>query len=295
MFFKNNRHKSKDNNGQTSEQFIGQETNSSIDGIQFIRKFTEQYAPYTLDDYTIKARSYDDIPQIDENHPQLRSMAYQVDLKRSEDPMVGAKIASQEIYVNITNMLKDNKGVHVETLLAVLASLGGRICVQGLMNTIDKMVASDSPERKKLINAVATILQIFIVETQNGDIYIMGDRIGNEFMTFYNNAIAEVGDVQKLIPIAKKTSELAGNEDYWKTTFDDLVRISPKELADKFNGVFEVTFRTYCRFPQERMIAVAFAAQRAVHEAVKNNILEKDKAVSIIAEYGWRTAHYLAN
>lgn len=271
---------------------IGEKTDNSISGIEFLQKFTEQYAPYTIKDYVIKERAYDDIPQIDENHPMLRSVAHQVDLKRSQDPMVGAKIASQEIYVNIVNMLKNDKGVHAETLLAVLASVCGKLCVQGIMNTLDNMISKSVPDRKKLLYTIASLMQILIVETKNGEAYIMGDRIGNEFMLCYSNSIAEQGDIQKLMPIAKKTAELVGSEDYWKTPFDELVHHSPRELADKFSGVFEITYRTYCRFPQERMIAVALAAQKAINEVVNQHVIEKEKAASIISEYGWRTSHY---
>lgn len=271
---------------------IGEKTDASATGVEFLRRFTEQYAPYMLKDYVIKERAYDEIPQIDEDHPMLRSMAHQVDLKRSQDPMVGAKIASQEIYINITNMLKDDKGVHAETLLAVLASVCGKLCAQGIMNTLDNMVSKSVPDRKKLLYAIASLMQIMIVETKNGETYIMGDRIGNEFMLCYSNAIAEQGDVQKLIPVARKTAELVGSEDYWKTPFDELVRHSPRELADRFTEAFEITYRTYCRFPQERMIAAALAAQKAINELVNQHVMEKEKAASIISEYGWRTSHY---
>lgn len=294
-----NKNKSKDASKDSTEtstsdkdSVIGEKTDNSINGIEFLRRFTEQYAPYTLKDYVIKERAYDEIPQIDENHPMLRSMAHQVDLKRSQDPMVGAKIASQEIYINITNMLKDDKGVHAETLLAVIASVCGKLCVQGIMNTLDNMISKSVPDRKKLLYTIASLMQIWIVETKNGEAYIMGDKIGNEFMLCYSNAIAEQGDIQKLLPVAKKTSGCVGSEDYWKTPFDELVHYSPQELADRFTGVFEITYKTYCRFPQERMLAVAFAAQKAINELVNQHVMDKEKAAYIFSEYGWRTSHY---
>lgn len=294
-FFNKNKHAS-ENKTETSisnkDVVIGEKTDNSINGIEFLQKFTEQYAPYTLKNYVIKERAYDEIPQIDENHPMLRSMAHQVDLKRSQDSMIGAKIASQEIYINITNMLKDDKGVHAETLLAVLASVCGKLCVQGIMNTLDNMISKSVPDRKKLLYTIASLMQIWIVETKNGEAYIMGDKIGNEFMLCYSNAIAEQGDIQKLMPVAKKTAELVSSEDYWVTPFDELVHYSPRELADRFTGVFEITYKTYCRFPQERMLAVAFAAQKAINEFVNQHVMDKEKAASIFSEYGWRTSHY---
>lgn len=50
-------------------------------------------------------------------------------------------------------------------------------------------------------------------------------------------------------------------------------------------------FAAYCRYPHERMMATAPAAQKAVDEALK--IMPKDRATSILAEFGWRTSHYI--
>lgn len=160
--------------------------------------------------YVVKERSYDEIPQFGESRPEFRAMAYQVDLKRSEDPLIVSKIAAQEIYVNIKNMLKNEKGVHAETLLAVIASMGGRLCVHGIMDTVEDMVSLDASDRKKILYVIASVLQIVIVESRNGDAYILGDRIENEFMMFYNNSIAENGDLQRLLSISRKTAELVG-------------------------------------------------------------------------------------
>ena len=145
------------------------------------------------------------------------------------------------------------------------------------MNTLNNMISKSVPDRKKLLYTIASLMQIWIVETKNGEAYIMDDKIGNEFMLCYSNAIVEQDDVQKLMPVAKKTAELVGSEDYWKTPFDELVHYSPRELADKFYGVFEITYRTYCRFLQERMLAVAFAAQKAINELVNQHVMDREK------------------
>lgn len=264
----------------------------SMTGTEFLHKFMEQYAPYTLKDYTIKERTFEELPDLDKIHPGLRSMAHQVDLRRAEDPMIGAKMAAKEIHMNLVSWLKDDKGIQSEMLLAALASVGGRVCVQGLMQTLDNMIATGIPDRKKLLYSIASLLQLMIVETKSGEAYIMGDRIGNEFMLFYSNSIGEKADMQKLLPIAKKTAECCGSETYWKTPYASLISPTPQVIADTFTGRFEPSFQVYCRFPQERMLAAAFAAQMAFRETVSQNVLDKEKAASIIAEYGWRASHY---
>ena len=296
IFNKNKNVAASENKTETSRKAedaaVGQKTDSTINGTEFLQRFTQQYAPYTIKDFVIKERTFDEIPEIDESRPMLRNIAHQVDLKRAQDPMIGAKLAAQEIYLYISNTLKGDKGVHSTTLMAVLGSVCGRLCVQGVMNTLDGMVSDSVPDRKKLLYSLASLLQIMIAETKSGEAYIMGNTLGNEFMLCYCNAVAEQADVQELLPLSAKTAQLAGSEDYWKTPFDELIHYSPKELAEKFTGGLENILKTYCRFPQERMIAAAFAAQKAIKELEIQNVMKKETAALVFAEYGWRTSHY---
>lgn len=251
--------------------------------------FTRTYSPYFIKGYVIPERKYEDIP-IDKDKPYLQSLMHQVDVKRREDPFVGAKLAGQEIYANALNMLKDSKGVHVETLLAVLGSAGGRECSEGLIITLKSLMADGSD--KKIFYSLAGALGIFIAETSSGEKYLMGDRIGNTFCSFYDTAACTQGlGVQTLRPVSQKCASACGKPEYWETPFDDLVKNSPKKLSELFAGRFEFSFKTYCRFPHERMVAFAVAAQKAVEQAA--GVIPKNKAMSIISEYGWRTSHYM--
>lgn len=256
---------------------------------QFQELFTRLYSPYLIKDYVIPVRKYEDLP-FDEDKPYLQTLMHQVDLKRREDPFAGAKLAGQEIYANVLNILKDGKGVHVETLLAVLGSAGGRECVDGLIGAMKALMSDGS--NKQLLNSLAGVLGILVAETANGERYIMGDRIANTFCSFYDTAACTQGlGVRSLRPLSQKCATTCGRSEYWETPFDDLVQTSPKKLAELFAGKFEFSFKTYCRFPHERMIAFALAAQKAVEQSA--GVIPKDKAMSIIAEYGWRTSHYM--
>jgi len=251
--------------------------------------FTRSYSPYFIKGYVIPERKYEDLP-FEKDKPYLQTLMHQVDVKRKDDPFVGAKLAGQEIYANVINMLKDGKGVHVETLLAVLGSAGGRECSEGLIGTI-KLLMADSSD-KKIFYSMAGALGIFIAETSSGEGYIMGDRIGNTFCSFYDTAACTRGlGVQDLMPVSQKCASTCGKPEYWETPFDDLVRTSPKKLAELFAGKFEPSFKTYCRFPHERTVAFSIAAQKAVEQAA--GVISKEKAMAIISEYGWRTSHYL--
>ncbi|MDE5946939.1 MAG: hypothetical protein K2G63_06535, partial [Oscillospiraceae bacterium] len=254
---------------------------------QLLTAFTVKYSPYLLKDYSFPERKPEDIP-VDEKHPELCSLVRNVDLKRKEDPFIGAKLAGQEIYLNLTNWLKNEKGVHAETLLAVLGSVGGHECVKGIMNTLNSIVNDNSPD-KNMEKAVAGLLGILIVETTNRERYIMGDRIGNAFSSFYETAASENGiALDKLTTLASEVASKIGTENYWITSFGEFVKENPRELADLFDGKFERTFNIYCCFPYERMLGFAVATQKAVKQA--ESVISKETALSILAEFGWRTA-----
>lgn len=253
--------------------------------------FMRCYAPYTLPDFTYTPRDIGDIPLDDvPDSEKLRILAHEVDMRRKDDPYIGAKLAGQEIYANLLEMLKTEKGVHIESLLAVIGAAGGYECMYGIMTTFYRLL-----DETKLTVAAGGALSIFIAETKSGEKLLFGDRIGNEFCLFCMNAAkSSEPPIEALKPLSARSAATAGSPEYWKTPFDDKDGSSPKELSDMFCGKFNVTFKTFCLYPQERMIAWSIAAQLAVEQASK--VISPDgfnTAMSIISEYGWRTSHFI--
>lgn len=60
--------------------------------------------------------------------PVAESLYRAVDARRAEDPMIGAKIGAKEILQQTINALKTERGVRIEDLLAILATLAGYAC-----------------------------------------------------------------------------------------------------------------------------------------------------------------------
>jgi len=60
--------------------------------------------------------------------PVAESLYRAVDERRAEDPMIGAKIGAKEILQQVINALKTGRGVRIEDLLAILATLAGYAC-----------------------------------------------------------------------------------------------------------------------------------------------------------------------
>lgn len=253
--------------------------------------FMRCYAPYTLPDFKYTPRDIGNIPLDDvPDSERLRILAHEVDMRRRDDPYVGAKLAGQEIYASLLEMLKTEKGVHIESLLAIIGAAGGYECMYGIMTTFYSLL-----DELKLTVAAGGALSIFVAETKGGGKFLFGDHVGNEFCLFYMNA-AKTSEppIEFLKPLSERVAAAAGTPEYWQTPFDEKVGSSPKELSDVFCGKFNVTFKTFCLYPQERMVAWSIAAQLAAEQASK--VISPDgfkTAMSIISEYGWRTSHFI--
>ena len=246
------------------------------------QQFLLCYAPYQIKDYVIKPRTYEEIPDFEPDKPYLRTLAFQVDQKRTEDPLVGAKLAGKEILTNLLNWMKTDRGVHAESLLAVLGALGGTEISRGIMQA-----AKSITQPMSLFG-----LGIMIVDANDGQRYLLGDRPANETVSFCFTAMRDRLDIEKYFkPLSEKTAASVGTAAFWDTPYQNMVGKNPKELAALFHGKFEFSFSVYTRFPQERMLAYAIAAQQAVVQT--DGVLEWDTALGILSEYAWKTSHYI--
>ena len=266
-------------------------TNNSAEPEAAAKKISEEfmrnYAPYMLPDFKYEPRKESEMPKFDDQ--KLGVLAYQVELRRREDIHAGSSLAGREIYANLLEMLKTEKGVHIESLLAVIGAAGGYECMNGIMTALNAVLAVGYPL------AAAGALSIFIAESKNGEKNLFGDRVAMEFASFYMTA-AKISEppMDKLQPLSAAAAQTCGSPEYWETPFKERVGASPRELSEAFRGKFETTFKIFCRYPQERMLAWAIAAQFAVEQA--NSVITpngKETALSILAEYGWRTSHFI--
>ena len=73
-------------------------------------------------------------PHHEESVPGNSSAFFQaINEKRREDPLIGAKIGAKEIFHRIAQGMKDERGVHAESLLCALGALAvisGRVSGQ---------------------------------------------------------------------------------------------------------------------------------------------------------------------
>ncbi len=135
----------------------------------------------------------------------------QMNEMRKEDPLIGAKMGSKEIFARLINALKDSRGVHIETLLCILGSLAGYSCQAGLRREL--------VETKELSED-----QVFvIIDCKDGSKYYFGDRINQPLLSnqysiwsLAAGAVQHMGitvtiDVQEIL---KHVSETVGSSTY---------------------------------------------------------------------------------
>lgn len=281
-------HKKKDDASQNDQNANTNNTEAAEAATKSIsEEFMRNYAPYMMPNFKYEPRPESEMPQFDDR--RLGILAYQVELRRKEDVHAGSTLAGREIYANLLEMLTTEKGVHIESLLAVIGSVGGYECMNGIMTVLNAVLADGYPL------AAAGALSIYIAETKNGEKNLFGDRAAMEFASFYMTA-AKISEPpwDKLKPLSAKAAQTCGSPEYWETPFKEQIGTSPKELSEAFRGKFETTFKVFCRYPQERMLAWAVVAQLAVEQA--SSVITpngKETALSILAEYGWRTSHFI--
>lgn len=254
--------------------------------------FTRAYAPYELPDFKYEPRSENEMPEFDDR--KLGVLAYQVELRRKEDIYAGATLAGREIYANLLEMLKTEKGVHIESLLAVIGAVGGFWCMRSIIQGMNEVIQSGFVKDGVILPVVGEALSIYICGTKSGENYLFGDKVAREFCSFYMTAAkSSEPPFDALKPLSVRASSTCGTAEYWETPFDKTVGNSPRELSEMFREKFFEIFEVYCRYPQERMLAFAMAAQLAVEQA--SSVISpngKETALSILAEYGWRTSHF---
>ena len=95
---------------------------------------------------------------------QTQALLAAIRERSKEDPLIGAKIGAKEVYHRLVKGLQNDRGVHIESLLAVLGSLAGYACQASLR------------ERAVAQGTAATSL-FHVVETRDGSKFFFGDAL----------------------------------------------------------------------------------------------------------------------
>lgn len=109
-------------------------------------------------------------PRSDEGNGQEAALLRAIEERKKTDPLVGAKIAGKEVLNRLLDAMKNEKGVHVESLFCALGALAGYACQANLREqAVARGMSPNAPFQ--------------VVETNDGKSYFFGDPL--------NGALAE--------------------------------------------------------------------------------------------------------
>lgn len=219
------------------------------------------------------------------------------DDKTNNNTPFGSITAGREIADALIEKLKTEDGIPFEMLFAYLGAMAGRECSEGLIQSLKKLIPS--PELRE---SIAGILDIMIVRTTSDELFLMGDKVGDTFFSYYKKVLKEPDlRIDVLLPLAKKTAGVVGSGQYWNTEYDNQVNVNLRELANTAcDREFEEPLRQHCNAPSERLMAYEYATHIALNKVVMAESSDihgnpKTIAADILAEYGWRASHYIWN
>lgn len=201
--------------------------------------------------------------------------------KKKNDPFIGVKIGSKELVQRLMQELKNEKGVHVESLLAIIGSLAGYSCHAAFR---EELISSGKHPEKEVFTIIggADGNQYYFSDLPNqplveGQASIWGLVAGNtqhsqetdllDIDAIFSYVSSTVGGKEFGIPRIHdqhKPGELPVN--YVKSIWHPIL-----PLIDKF-----------CDRPIERPILLGLAAQRAIE--MTKHVIPASTAAQLIME-----------
>lgn len=200
--------------------------------------------------------------------------------KRKTDPFVGAKLGGKEIFQRVLNALKDERGVHTESLLCALGALAGYACQASLHA---QSTSSDPQSPSPFV----------IIEAGDGKKYYFGDQLNRPLAESEYSVWSLTGGAAKHhgaqnLPDIRKIFEYVtqsiGSNDFGLPRLPNGLHTSATPLA-YVKAMWPYLFpqvKQFCATPQEWPILFGVAIQEAI--ALAKNVVAPDDAALIVME-----------
>lgn len=203
-----------------------------------------------------------------------------IENQRKDDPLIGAKVGAREVLGRVLNGLKNEKGVHVESLLCALGALAGYACQAGLrILAISNKQSGDAP--------------FIVMTTDDGKRYFYGNPLNGllaesqySVWNIAGGAAQEAGckNMPDIQGIFKHVTGTVGNANFGLPRFPEGHNAgdTPINYLKTFWPISFPIIRKYCSGPQEWHILFSLAIQQGIHAA--KEILSPDIAFLIVME-----------
>ncbi len=201
--------------------------------------------------------------QAPSSNPQEEALIRAINEKRKEDPLIGAKIGAKEVNQRLIAALKNERGVHVETLLACIGSLGGYACQMAIRDEIIKPGKAKENE-------------LFIVMSgADGKNYYFGDMVNKplaeDSISFWGLVGGAAQHLDKdglpdLQAIFQHVSSTVGGKDFGVPQIPENHQPSdqPINLVKGLWPAIHPVADKFCESPVERAYLFGFCAQEII-------------------------------
>lgn len=231
-----------------------------------------------------KRRSKDNAIAPEQSAPQLdhktEALLNAIQERTKEDPLIGAKLGAKEIFQQLLNGMKNQKGVHIESLLSVLGALAGYSCQASLRA---QSLAKGLPET----SAFQT------VGTKDGKQYFFGDPlnhtlVGSQYSVWglAGGAAQHAGakEFPDLNAIFQHTSSVLGSEQFGIPRVPENHKASDTPI-NYLKAIWPALFPTvklFCPNPADWPILYGLAIQEAIDAG--KGVIDPGLALLIIME-----------
>ncbi|MBS0308920.1 MAG: hypothetical protein JSS58_08105 [Proteobacteria bacterium] len=216
-------------------------------------------------------------PQLD---PKTAALINAIRERSKEDPLVGAKLGSKEVFQRLLDGMKDSKGVHVESLLTALGALAGYACQANL-------------RAQALTKGMSETAPFQVICTKDGKQYFYGDPLNNALAESQYSVWGLVGgaaqhagakDFPDLHEVFQYTTSVLGSEQFGIPRIPE--NHKPADTPVNYlKGLWPTLFPTvklFCPNPVDWPILYSLAIQEAIYASKES--IDPSLAFRIVME-----------
>lgn len=200
---------------------------------------------------------------------------------RKGDPLIGAKIGAKYIFNRMLDGMKDEKGVHIQSLLCALGSLAGYSCQASIRS---EFIEKNGLEEKEVFN---------VVKCNDGSTYYFGDNInkpladGEHSVWSLTAGVAAHLGLKEFIDLGdifKYVARTVGSSEFGipRVTEHDRAGDTPINYVKGLWTVFLPMIKKYCATPNEWPILFGLAVQETM--LFGKDVIDSKTALSIVME-----------
>lgn len=226
---------------------------------------------------------------LQELDPRTEALLKEIRQKSKKDPLIGAKIGAQEVFQRLLEGMKDERGVHIESLLCALGALAGYSCQASL-------------RAQALAEGLPETAPFQVVETEDGQQYFFGDDLNDilaeaEYSVLAlatgaaHHASAGTVEIPDLREIFEHTSSVIGTEQFGIPRVpDNHKHDTPLNwIKATWPSLFS-TVQLFCPNPVEWPVLFGLAIQEAIYTG--KDIIDLSIALKIVMESAVTTSKF---